>query len=228
MSETFTPNDQWALDIGSGSGTLALSLAKRKIGVVGLDISIHGARLGLQNAQRLGLDNCFFVVGDAVRLPFRSNSFHLVTNYTTIEHLYNPDACLAEMQRVISPTGRVLINTINNTAIRLEKGIVLALKDFSRELADYLRSVVKGKPVTPPKGKSPSEITYATWKSGEESDLYHARSYDLLYRAKHFFDILLYTSHSYSHDGNDNLLTQDMAVQKQKLPLARRILLSDY
>src|SRR5262249_40086103 len=46
LSETFRPTDGWALDVGSGAGTLTLFNAKRGIPSVGIDISIHGARFG--------------------------------------------------------------------------------------------------------------------------------------------------------------------------------------
>ncbi len=55
-----------AVDIATGSGAVALAIAARTKGseVWGLDISADAARLGRDNARRLGLGNVRFAVSD--------------------------------------------------------------------------------------------------------------------------------------------------------------------
>lgn len=223
LSETFSAKDSWTLDIGSGSGTLVLQNALRGIQAMGMDISIHGARFGRDTARRMGLENCYFVVGDACRLPFRSDRFQLVTNYTTIEHVYDHESCLKEMHRVTVRGGRVLVNTINNLSLRPENGWFNAIGKLLFEFKDYLLSVLRGRPVDLPHGASPREINYCRWQSGDDVDLYHARSYDLLYKASKLMPIEKYTSYSYPTQGQDYFLTPEIAIEPRPLSPLRRL-----
>ena len=42
-------------------------------------------------------------------MPFKSASFDTVVALEVLEHVRNPDACLAEIDRVLRPDGRVLL-----------------------------------------------------------------------------------------------------------------------
>lgn len=220
LSEMFRPEEGWALDVGCGAGTLALVNAKRGIRSVGLDISLHGARLASENARKAGLGNCFFVVGDAIHLPFKEEMFGVISNYTTIEHLYDPEGCLQEMERVLAPGGRMIVNTINNFSIRPENGMGRALRNFIRELSAFWRGTEENH--AHHEGASPASVTYETWKAGSEVDLYHALSYDLLRRTRMLFDIERYTTYSYPANGCSYGLTETLDIRAVPLPILRR------
>lgn len=224
LSETYSPAESWALDVGCGAGTMCLSSAKRGLSSIGMDISIHGARVGRDLARKMGLTNCFFVVGDAVHLPFRTGSFRLVTNYTAIEHVYDHVHCLAEMHRVTAAGGRMLVNTINNFAWRPENGVLKAILMLAHETLDYLRSGLGRWPVAPPHGADTTTITRRRWHSGEEMDLYHARSYDLVNKVRRLFHIELYTTHSYPRDGKRRVYAKDLSIREESFSFTKRAL----
>ncbi|MFQ5750381.1 MAG: class I SAM-dependent methyltransferase [bacterium] len=90
------------LDVGTGTGTI-LELLHRDCKVFAVDKSIrmiHKAKLK---------QSTNFVVGDATTLPFKSYSFNLVTAVGLFEYQKEPVKFLQELQRLIEPTGCVVI-----------------------------------------------------------------------------------------------------------------------
>lgn len=101
--------DRRVLDVacGEGYGTamLAGAGATSAIGVDLDDASVEHAK------ARYGLD---FQSADVTRLPFEDESFDLVVSFETIEHVKDPEAMLAELRRVLTPSGLLVISTPNN------------------------------------------------------------------------------------------------------------------
>jgi SAM-dependent methyltransferase len=61
-------------------------------------------------------DNHFIqnrVVGDSSRLPFKDNSFELLTANMVVEHVAEPRVLLSEAHRVLKPSGVFLFHTPN-------------------------------------------------------------------------------------------------------------------
>lgn len=54
-----------------------------------------------------------FVCSDLYNLPFRSESFDLVTLRYVVEHLEDIQACFSEINRILKPGGKILILTTN-------------------------------------------------------------------------------------------------------------------
>ncbi|MEZ4223114.1 MAG: methyltransferase domain-containing protein [Polyangiaceae bacterium] len=95
------------LDLGCGDGRIGERLQRLGYQVTGLDVS--GA--ALDHARRRGLGT---IVGDVSEaLPIESASFDAVFAGEVIEHLFAPDAFLAEVFRVLRPGGRVVLTTPN-------------------------------------------------------------------------------------------------------------------
>jgi SAM-dependent methyltransferase len=84
-----------ALDLGAGSE----SLLPEWMEVVKLDVVRPAGRLGT------------FVLGSAVRLPFRDSHFRLVGAFDLIEHVHDAARVVAEARRVLVPGG-VFIATV--------------------------------------------------------------------------------------------------------------------
>jgi ubiquinone/menaquinone biosynthesis C-methylase UbiE len=101
------------LDIGTGSGRLAIELAKASgchFDIVGLDISENMLEQALQNADKAGVsDRIKLVRATAAELPFPDNSFDLVMSYASLHHWFTPVQVLNEAQRVCRPSGRIVI-----------------------------------------------------------------------------------------------------------------------
>lgn len=94
------------LEIGAGTGRIALPLRGAGVDVVGLDLSLPM----LERFAAKAVGAVPLVVGDATRLPFRDGSFgaayavhvlHLIAEWTT---------AVRELVRVVEPGGVVLVS----------------------------------------------------------------------------------------------------------------------
>ena len=101
------------LDIGTGSGRLAIELAKAgncDFEITALDISPDMLERAEQNIRRAGLqDKIKLVLATASRLPFPDQSFDLVMSYASLHHWFEPVQVLNESQRVAKSEGSIII-----------------------------------------------------------------------------------------------------------------------
>jgi demethylmenaquinone methyltransferase/2-methoxy-6-polyprenyl-1,4-benzoquinol methylase len=101
------PGDR-ALDVATGTGELALALARRVApggAVVGSDFS-EGM---LELARRKGAPDVSFEWGNALELPYADGSFAAATVGFGARNFSDLDRGLAEMARVVRPGGRVVV-----------------------------------------------------------------------------------------------------------------------
>jgi demethylmenaquinone methyltransferase/2-methoxy-6-polyprenyl-1,4-benzoquinol methylase len=97
------------LDVATGTGMVALALARRGCTVVGLDQSpqmLATARAKLLDAPAFAAQ-VSFVQGEAERLPFAGGSFDALTFTYLLRYVDDPAATLAELARVVRPGGRI-------------------------------------------------------------------------------------------------------------------------
>ena len=101
------------LDLAAGTGTSSLTFTATGADCVACDFSLgtlqegrsrRGAGRGRHRLGRLG-----FAAGDALRLPFRDESFDVVTISFGLRNVASPAAALAEMRRVTRPGGRLVV-----------------------------------------------------------------------------------------------------------------------
>jgi SAM-dependent methyltransferase len=99
--------DERALDVGTGTGTLAFALAPLVREVVGVDLVPE--MLAEARRRATSFENVSFVDGDCLALPFEAASFDLTATARTVHHLARPELAVAEMARVTRPGGRLLV-----------------------------------------------------------------------------------------------------------------------
>jgi demethylmenaquinone methyltransferase/2-methoxy-6-polyprenyl-1,4-benzoquinol methylase len=94
--------------------------------------SRRGAGRGRHRLGRLG-----FAAGDALRLPFRDESFDVVTISFGLRNVASPAAALAEMRRVTRPGGRLVVCEFST--------ITVAVLDklYRRYLIDVLPAIAR-------------------------------------------------------------------------------------
>lgn len=100
------------LDIGTGSGLLAIKLAKARPDwqIIGTDISEEMLKLARENARREGLsDRIEFWEYSAEALPFDDGYFSLVTSNASLHLWTEPLKIFKEIVRVTAPGGYCLI-----------------------------------------------------------------------------------------------------------------------
>jgi len=105
------PPSGLALDVATGTGDLAMELARRALAgrVVGLDFSPPMLELAQVKVQRAGLAGRLeFLLGDALRLPFPEATFDAVTTGFSLRNVTSLPQLFAEMRRVVRPEGRVV------------------------------------------------------------------------------------------------------------------------
>ncbi|GAP35325.1 bifunctional demethylmenaquinone methyltransferase/2-methoxy-6-polyprenyl-1,4-benzoquinol methylase UbiE [Piscinibacter sakaiensis] len=111
------------LDLAGGTGDLARAFAK-KVGPRGLVVhtDINEAMLR-QGRARLEDEGTMLptTLCDAEQLPFRSQSFRVVTVAFGLRNMTHKDRALAEMNRVLVPGGRLLVLEFSKVAPPLEK-----------------------------------------------------------------------------------------------------------
>lgn len=99
------------LDIGAGTGLLALAIAPAVTQVWALDISISMCLHLKRTVAEESLQNIEVLHGSAERLPLLDASVDLVVSNYCLHHLDDPGKrrALAEAHRVLRPGGRIVI-----------------------------------------------------------------------------------------------------------------------
>jgi len=106
------------LDVGCGTGTLALAAARRAASVHGLDPSAALLARARKKARRARLD-VMFELGTGESLPYPNESFDVVLSSFVLHHLSH-DALrdsARELRRVAKATGRVFIVDTGHGAV---------------------------------------------------------------------------------------------------------------
>lgn len=107
------------LDIGTGSGRLAIELARAKganFEITGIDISEDMLRRAGENARRAGVaDKLEFIQANADALPFPDKYFDLVVSYASLHHWLRPERVFREARRVARDGGTVIIRDNKRT-----------------------------------------------------------------------------------------------------------------
>ncbi|MCS6951108.1 MAG: class I SAM-dependent methyltransferase, partial [bacterium] len=111
LFEIVPPGAVW-LDVGCGHQLLPEWRRKQEeelISRAGLLIGLDYDRPSLMKHQNLSVR----IHGDISRLPFRDNSFDIVTANMVVEHLQHPVSQFAEIKRVLKPGGIFAFHTPN-------------------------------------------------------------------------------------------------------------------
>jgi len=102
------PRGALALDVGTGTGDLALELCRQgSTRAVGVDFSRQMLDAASAKASTRGAD-VFWVLADALRLPFPDGAFDCVASAFLLRNLADLRTGLAEMARILRPSGRLV------------------------------------------------------------------------------------------------------------------------
>lgn len=100
--------DDRFLDVGCGTGAAVRAAAATVERAVGVDLSPQM----IARARDLANDvpGAEFVVGDSEQLPFEAGAFTALLCTASFHHYPDPEKAIAEMARVLTPNGRIVIS----------------------------------------------------------------------------------------------------------------------
>lgn len=85
------------LEVGCGTGEYTKEFIKNGCNIIATDIS----RDMITMAQKKGINNTEYVICDLEKLPFKSKRFDAVVGNSILHHLYDVNAALSEIKRVM-------------------------------------------------------------------------------------------------------------------------------
>lgn len=104
------------LEVAPGPGYLAIEIARLgRFRVTGLDISRTMVQIADENAAAAAVPVAFRH-GDATAMPFADGSFDLIVCQAAFKNFRQPVSALNEMERVLRPGGRAVIQDLRKEA----------------------------------------------------------------------------------------------------------------
>ena len=97
------------LDLGTGAGRILRTIAPFVVKGTGIDNSLEMLSIARARLDQEGIKNCQVRVGDMYRLPFKKNSFDLITINSLLRYAEEPKKVIAEAARVLEKKGALLI-----------------------------------------------------------------------------------------------------------------------
>jgi SAM-dependent methyltransferase len=125
------------LDLGSGMGGASVALALAGAAPLAFEYNREYCEIIRLRAARYDLA-LPVVNGVGERLPFGAGSFDLVICWDVVEDVQNPEQLLAELARVLRPSGRALLTVINRYAFRDPHYHMPLLNWMPRSIAEAL------------------------------------------------------------------------------------------
>ena len=113
------------IDIGTGTGRMLSLFAGRAERLDGVDLSHRMLTVARANLDQDTIAHAYVRQGDASDLPYKSGVADIVTIHHVLHFLDEPERVIQEANRVLSPTGKLLIVDFaphNLEFLRLEHG----------------------------------------------------------------------------------------------------------
>ena len=110
-------SQKFVLDVGGGGGRWTNEFAEKGNNVIHTDISVEMSLVAREMANKSGLSKSIdFVVCDALKLPFKSNTFDIVNNSEVIYYFDDYKIFLKSLKRTAKSNSKIITSMMNNSA----------------------------------------------------------------------------------------------------------------
>lgn len=114
-----TISGKTVVDLASGEGFGSALMAKSAASVTGIELCENAVA---HARSRYRLSNLQFLQGDAASLPLADNVADVVVSFETVEHVQDQIAMVAEIRRVLKPTGFLIMSSPDPTVYSEKQG----------------------------------------------------------------------------------------------------------
>ena len=129
---------QSVLDIGCEIGTFLVALKKlfgTESSYDGVDVNATSIAIAKEFCAQHGVT---FTLHGSEKLPFKNETFDRVFALEVLEHIRNVDLSLKEINRIMKPSGILIISVPNSTALKsLIKSIVLGPLALAKKIESW-------------------------------------------------------------------------------------------
>jgi ubiquinone/menaquinone biosynthesis C-methylase UbiE len=136
------------LDVGTRVGLIALKILwqNENFYAIGIDSSKAMVERARETAAAWGLgERAFFQVGDARRMRFKSSYFDLVISDSTFHCFDDPASVLAEIGRVLKPSGALLLRDLERpNRLNMAKHIERYTASYGQRMKGYIEAALRG------------------------------------------------------------------------------------
>jgi hypothetical protein len=115
------------LDVGTGSGWMAIVLARAGMRVISIDVDASALERARDRARAEGsavFDRILFLRADAGNLPFGNATVAHVFSFDAMHHLPDCTMALRETRRVCRPGGKVVVADLNERGLAAVRAVV--------------------------------------------------------------------------------------------------------
>ena len=108
------------LEVGTGKGHFAITLARKGYHFTSVDISEEEQKYAKMNIGHFGLQKQIdFKIADAKKLNFDDGSFDVIFAINMVHHLSGPFKVIEEFMRVIRLAGKIVVSDFNRKGLDL-------------------------------------------------------------------------------------------------------------
>lgn len=99
------------LEIGCGTGIIAVGVADKADSVIGIDISPKMIYIANQKAEKLQINNIDFQIGDGYSVNCKDDAFDVILLFNSLHIVKEPDRVLSEAHRLLKQGGYLVTAT---------------------------------------------------------------------------------------------------------------------
>jgi ubiquinone/menaquinone biosynthesis C-methylase UbiE len=135
------------LDVGTRVGLIVLKMLwqNENFYAIGMDASVSLIDRARETAQAWGLgDRAFFQVGDARKMRLKTAYFDIVTSDSTLHVFNDPLSVLREINRVLKPTGALLIRDLRRPSrVQMQRKIHAYASLYGDRLRPHVETAMR-------------------------------------------------------------------------------------